>query len=199
MFLIIFLNTFFPILSECPILPKILPSALVIPSIAANELFDIYLLEGKKDEASELMRQILLTNPSFYSSDYIVANQRVDLLLKLDMKTFAIDILKNLILTSKKDDVLEQTKYKLANLYMSLYDKTDTYLNLAKILYKDIIDNYPKSENFDNASMFYDEIKMRQKAILPNVVADKYPENETMQNKALLQELINNNFNKKYC
>lgn len=169
-----------------------------IASIAANELFDIYLLEGKKDEASELMRQILLTNPSFYSSDYIVANQRVDLLLKLDMKTFAIDILKNLILTSKKDDVLEQTKYKLANLYMSLYDKTDTYLNLAKILYKDIIDNYPKSENFDNASMFYDEIKMRQKAILPNIVADKYPENETMQNKALLQELINNNFNKKY-
>lgn len=169
-----------------------------IASIAANELFDIYLLEGKKDEASELMRQILLTNPFFYSSDYIVANQRVDLLLKLDMITFAIDILKNLILTSKKDDVLEQTKYKLANLYMSLYDKTDTYLNLAKILYKDIIDNYPKSENFDNASMFYDEIKMRQKAILPNVVADKYPENETMQNKALLQELINNNFNKKY-
>ncbi|MCD8541220.1 MAG: hypothetical protein LRY22_00640 [Aliarcobacter cryaerophilus] len=36
-----------------------------IASIAANELFDIYLLEGKKDEASELMRQILLTNPSF--------------------------------------------------------------------------------------------------------------------------------------
>lgn len=87
--------------------------------------------------------------------------------------------------------------YKFANLYF-VCSKTYTYLNLAKILYKDIIDNYPKSENFDNASMFYDEIKMRQKAILPNVVADKYPENETMQNKALLQELINNNFNKKY-
>ena len=169
-----------------------------IASIAANELFDIYLLEGRKEEANELMRQILATNPSFYSSDYIVANQRVDLLLKLDMTNFAMDILKNLIITSKKDDILEQTKYKLANLYMKLYDKTDTYLKLAKILYKDIIDNYPKSENFDNASMFYDEIKMRQKAILPNVVADKYPENETMQNKALLQELINNNFNKKY-
>ena len=169
-----------------------------IASIAANELFDIYLLEGRKEEACELMRQLLATNPSFYSSDYIVANQRVDLFLKLDMTNFAIDILKNLIITSKKDDILEQTKYKLANLYMKLYDKTDTYLKLAKILYKDIIDNYPKSENFDNASMFYDEIKMRQKAILPNVVADKYPENETMQNKALLQELINNNFNKKY-
>ena len=169
-----------------------------IASIAANELFDIYLLEGRKEEASELMRQLLATNPSFYSSDYIVANQRVDLLLKLDMTNFAIDILKNLIITSKKDDILEQTKYKLANLYMKLYDKTDTYLKLAKILYKDIIDNYPKSVNFDNSSMFYDEIKMRQKAILPNVVADKYPENETMQNKALLQELINNNFNKKY-
>ena len=169
-----------------------------IASIAANELFDIYLLEGRKEEASELMRQLLATNPSFYSSDYIVANQRVDLLLKLDMTNFAIDILKNLIITSKKDDILEQTKYKLANLYMKLYDKTDTYLKLAKILYKDIIDNYPKSENFDNASMFYDEIKMRQKAILPNEVADKYPDNEAMQNKALLQELINNNFNKKY-
>jgi predicted negative regulator of RcsB-dependent stress response len=169
-----------------------------IASIAANELFDIYLLEGRKEEASELMRQILATNPSFYSSDYIVANQRVDLLLKLDMTNFAIDILKNLIITSKKDDILEQTKYKLANLYMKLYDKTDTYLKLAKILYKDIIDNYPKSVNFDNSSMFYDEIKMRQKAILPNEVADKYPDNEAMQNKALLQELINNNFNKKY-
>ena len=169
-----------------------------IASIAANELFDIYLLEGRKEEASELMRQLLATNPSFYSSDYIVANQRVDLLLKLDMTNFAIDILKNLIITSKKDDILEQTKYKLANLYMSLYDKTDTYLKLAKILYKDIIDNYPKSVNFDNSSMFYDEIKMRQKAILPNEVADKYPDNEAMQNKALLQELINNNFNKKY-
>ena len=169
-----------------------------IASIAANELFDIYLLEGRKEEANELMRQILATNPSFYSSDYIVANQRVDLLLKLDMTNFAIDILKNLIITSKKDDILEQTKYKLANLYMKLYDKTDTYLKLAKILYKDIIDNYPKSVNFDNSSMFYDEIKMRQKAILPNEVADKYPDNEAMQNKALLQELINNNFNKKY-
>ena len=144
------------------------------------------------------MRQLLATNPSFYSSDYILANQRVDLLLKLDMTNFAIDILKNLIITSKKDDILEQTKYKLANLYMKLYDKTDTYLKLAKILYKDIIDNYPKSVNFDNSSMFYDEIKMRQKAILPNEVADKYPDNEAMQNKALLQELINNNFNKKY-
>ena len=169
-----------------------------IASIAANELFDIYLLEGRKEEASELMRQLLATNPSFYSSDYIVANQRVDLFLKLDMTNFAIDILKNLIITSKKDDILEQTKYKLANLYMKLYDKTDTYLKLAKILYKDIIDNYPKSVNFDNSSMFYDEIKMRQKAILPNEVADKYPDNEAMQNKALLQELINNNFNKKY-
>ena len=169
-----------------------------IASIAANELFDIYLLEGRKEEANELMRQILATNPSFYSSDYIVANQRVDLLLKLDMTNFAMDILKNLIITSKKDDILEQTKYKLANLYMKLYDKTDTYLKLAKILYKDIIDNYPKSVNFDNSSMFYDEIKMRQKAILPNEVADKYPDNEAMQNKALLQELINNNFNKKY-
>ena len=169
-----------------------------IASIAANELFDIYLLEGRKEEANELMRQILATNPSFYSSDYIVANQRVDLFLKLDMTNFAIDILKNLIITSKKDDILEQTKYKLANLYMKLYDKTDTYLKLAKILYKDIIDNYPKSVNFDNSSMFYDEIKMRQKAILPNEVADKYPDNEAMQNKALLQELINNNFNKKY-
>ena len=81
---------------------------------------------------------------------------------------------------------------------MKLYDKTDSYLNLAKPLYKDIKDNYPKSENYENASMFYDEIKMRQKAILPSDIADKYPNSEAMQNKALLQELINNNSNKKY-
>ncbi|RXI27931.1 tetratricopeptide repeat protein [Aliarcobacter trophiarum] len=169
-----------------------------IASMVANELFDIYLLEGKKEEADELMKQLLFVNPSFYSNDYILANQRVDTLLKLDMTPHAINILKNLIISSKKDDVLEQTKYRLANLYMKLYDKTDNYLNFAKFLYKDIKDNYPKSENYDNASMFYDEIKMRQKAILPSDVADKYQNSEDMQNKALLQELINNNFNKKY-
>ncbi|WP_418186131.1 tetratricopeptide repeat protein [Aliarcobacter vitoriensis] len=169
-----------------------------IASIIGNELFDVYLLEGKKDEAKELMKQLLVTNPSFFSNDFILANQRVDLLLKLDMTLLAVDILKDLIKTSKKQDILEKAEFKLANIYMKLYDKTDLYLNLAKKLYKNIVDSYPKSEYFEASQIYFDEIKMRQRLISPNTIADKYNQNEAMQNKALLQELINNNIDKKF-
>ncbi|MBL3519871.1 hypothetical protein H0A43_05245 [Arcobacter lanthieri] len=169
-----------------------------IASIVGNELFDVYLLENKKDNAEELMKQVLDTNPSFFLNDFILANQRVDLLLKLDMTSLAIKILDNFVKTSNKDDILEKSKFKLANIYMKLYDGTDLYLNLAKKLYKDILDNHPKSEYFESSQMYFDEIKMRQRLVSPNTISDKYNQNETMQNMALLQELINSNLDKKF-
>ncbi|WP_419677807.1 tetratricopeptide repeat protein [Aliarcobacter lanthieri] len=169
-----------------------------IASIVGNELFDVYLLENKKDNAEELMKQVLDTNPAFFLNDFILANQRVDLLLKLDMTPLAIKILDNFVKTSNKDDILEKSKFKLANIYMKLYDGTDLYLNLAKKLYKDILDNHPKSEYFEASQMYFDEIKMRQRLVSPNTISDKYNQNETMQNMALLQELINSNLDKKF-
>lgn len=39
--------------------------------------------------------------------------------------------------------------------------------------------------------MYLDEILMRQGAIAPNKIAEKYPDVEEMQQKALMQELMN--------
>lgn len=170
-----------------------------IASIVANELFDIYILDNKIEEAKKLMEQLLLANPSFYSNDFVLANERADLLLKQGNSDLAIDILKDIIKTSKKDDIVETTKYKLANIYMKLNDKTNNYLNSAKIIYKNIIDNYPQGSHIEESQKCYDEIQMRQRLITPAEMSQKYIENELIQQKSLLQELINNNLDKKYA
>jgi len=169
-----------------------------VVSITGNELFDIYLLENNKDDALKIMKHLLEVNPSFFSNDFVVADKRADLLLKLDNPLLAVKILEGLVQTSKQADVLEKSKFKLANIYMDLYDKTDLYLNLAKQLYKDIVDNYPRSKHFDDSQMNFDEIQMRQRLVLPNIIAEKYIQNEDIQKKALLQELINNNLDKNF-
>ncbi|HJE03318.1 MAG TPA: hypothetical protein K8U92_05505, partial [Aliarcobacter thereius] len=55
----------------------------------ANELFDVYLLEGRKEEAKDVMTQILFLTPSFYSNDFLLANKKVDTLLKLNINNLA--------------------------------------------------------------------------------------------------------------
>lgn len=110
----------------------------------------------------------------------------------------SIELLQGIIEKSKKDDAIEDAKFKLANIYMQLYDKTDLYLDKAKTLYKNILDDYPKGEHAKDSQMYLDEILMRQNILVPNNVAEKYTDNEDMQQKALLQELINNNKNKQY-
>jgi len=169
-----------------------------VVSSTGNELFDIYLLENNKDDAIKIMKHLLEVNPSFFSNDFVVADKRADLLLKLDNPLLAVKILEGLVQTSKQADVLEKSKFKLASIYMDLYDKTDLYLNLAKQLYKDIVDNYPRSKHFDDSQMNFDEIQMRQRLVLPNIIAEKYIQNEDIQKKALLQELINNNLDKNF-
>ncbi|OCL92243.1 tetratricopeptide repeat protein [Aliarcobacter thereius] len=164
----------------------------------ANELFDVYLLEGRKEEAKDVMTQILFLTPSFYSNDFLLANKKVDTLLKLNINNLAISILKDLILQSKKADLSSKSKFKLANIYMNLYKGEKEYLMNAKILYKNIMDNYPNSELFNDSKMYYDEIRMRQKEITPSKVSEDYIEDEDMQNKAVLQELLNNYTDLKY-
>gem|GEM_PF-1330531 len=169
-----------------------------VVSITGNELFDIYLLEDKKDDAKKIMKQLLDVNPSFFSKDFALAEQRADLLLKFDEPLLAVKILESLVQTPNKSDALEKVKFKLANIYMDLYDKTDLYLNLAKQLYKNLTDDYPRSKHFNTYQMNFDEIQMRQRLVLPNVISEKYIQDETMQKKALLQELINNNLDKNF-
>ena len=114
------------------------------------------------------------------------------------MPEHAVEILIELLKRTTRDDVIEDFKYKLANTYMLMYDRTNYYLEKAKDLYKDIINDYPQGIHTQNSKMYIDEILMRQGFLSPNVVATKYQDNEAMQQKALLQELMNDKNDRKY-
>ena len=170
----------------------------MIATVVADELFDIYILDGKYDKANELVTQVLRTNIEFYTNDSYLANKKINRLIKAGMPEHAVEILKELLKKTTKEDVIEDFKFKLANTYMIMYDKTNYYLEKAKDLYKDIIDDYPQGIYIKSSRMYMDEILMRQGVLVPTVVASKYPDDESMQQKALLQELINYKNEKKY-
>ena len=81
---------------------------------------------------------------------------------------------------------------------MLMYDKTNFYLEKAKELYKDIINDFPQGIYSKNSKMYLDEILMRQGFLNPSVVSTKYQDLEAMQQKALLQELMNDKKDKKF-
>lgn len=170
----------------------------MVATIVADELFDVYILDGKYDKANELISQVLKTNIDFYANDSYLANRKINRLIKAGMPEHASEILKELLKKTTKEDVIEDFKFKLANTYMLMYDRTNYYLEKAKELYKDIINDYSQGIYAKDAKIYIDEILMRQGFLSPTVVAAKYPENESIQQKALLQELINDKNDKKY-
>lgn len=169
-----------------------------VATVIADELFDVYILDEKYDKANELITQVLKTNIDFYANDSYLANKKVNRLIKAGMPEHATEILKELLKRTTKEDVIEDFKFKLANTYMLMYDRTNYYLEKAKELYKDIINDYPQGIYTKDAKIYMDEILMRQGFLSPATVASKYPEDEAMQQKALLQELMNDKNDKKY-
>ncbi|MDD2888615.1 MAG: hypothetical protein PHY66_12510 [Aliarcobacter sp.] len=170
----------------------------LVATVVADELFDIYILDEKYDKANELITQVLKTNIEFYTEDSYLANKKINRLIKAGMPEHAAEILKELLKRTTKEDVIEDFKFKLANTYMLMYDRTNYYLEKAKELYKDIINDYPQGIHAKDSKMYIDEILMRQGFLSPPVVSAKYQDNEAMQQKALLQELMNNKNDKKY-
>lgn len=170
----------------------------VVATVVADELFDVYILDEKFDKANELITQVLKTNIDFYTNDSYLANKKVNRLIKAGMPEHASEILNELLKKTTKEDVIEDFKFKLANTYMLMYDRTNYYLEKAKELYKEIINDYPQGIYTKDAKMYVDEILMRQGFLSPTVVSTKYQESEAMQQKALLQELMNDKNDKKY-
>ena len=173
-------------------------SDVLVATLVADELFDVYILDDKRDEAYELISKVLNKNMDYYADDSYLALEKVNRLTKANMPEFAVEILEELLKRTDKESSIEDFKYKLANVYMSMYDRTDKYLLKAKELYKDIINDYPDGINFNKSKMFLDEILMREGKIEPAVLATKYQSSESMQQKVLLQELLNDKAQKKY-
>lgn len=170
----------------------------LIATIVADELFDIYILDNQTQKANELIGQVLKNNIEYYADDSYLATQKVNKLIKAGMPEYATEILKELLNKTTKDEAIEDFKYKLANTYMLMYDRTNFYLEKAKELYKDIINDYPNGIYSRDAKMYLDEILMRQGFLKPVVVASKYQNSESMEQKALLQELMNYKSDKKF-
>ena len=170
----------------------------LVATVVADELFDVYVLDGQLEKANELIGQVLKNNIDYYANDSYLANKKINKLIKANMPEHASEILRELLIKTTKEESIEDFKYKLANTYMIMYDRTNYYLEKAKELYKDIINDYPQGQYSKKSKMFIDEILMRQGRIKPSVVASKYQSSESMQQKALLQELLNDKMYKKY-
>lgn len=171
---------------------------VLVATVVADELFDVYILDGQKEKASELISKVLEKNMDYYANDSFLALEKVNRLTKVGLPEYAVQILKELLSRTKKPSSIEDFKYKLADTYMQMYDGTDKYLLEAKELYKDIINEFPDGIYFEKSKMYLDEIIMREGKLEPAVLATKYQSSEAMQQKVLLQELLNDKAAKKY-
>ncbi|UTJ05963.1 tetratricopeptide repeat protein [Arcobacter roscoffensis] len=162
-----------------------------VATIVANELFDLYIFTEDYEKANELISQVLKNNIDFYANDSYLANRKINKLIKAGMPEHAANILKELLNRTTKEESIEDFKFKLANTYMLMYDRTNYYLEKAKALYTDIINDYSQGAYLQKSKMYIDEILMRQNILKTTVISQKYENSESMQQKALLQELIN--------
>ena len=163
---------------------------VLVATIVADELFDVYVLSGQKDRAYDLISKVLIKNIDYYSDDSFLAIEKVNKLIKADMPEFAIEILQELLIRAKKPEVIEDFKYKLANTYMLMYDRTNYYLFKAGELYKDILNDFPNGIYVQKSKIYIDEILMREGKISAAVMAKKYVKSVSMTQKILLQELL---------
>ncbi|RXJ95584.1 hypothetical protein CRV00_03840 [Malaciobacter molluscorum] len=171
---------------------------MLVATIVADELFDVYISDNKYDRAYELIKKVLDKNINYYATDSYIALEQVDKLVKAKMPEFGVKILTELIKRTKDKNAVESFIFKLANTYMLMYEGTPKYLLKAKKLYEELLAKYPEGKYVDKAKMYIDEIFMREGKIKPSIISNKYITSESMQQKVLLQELLNEKKNKDY-
>ncbi len=169
-----------------------------VATVVADELFDVYMLSGQNKKAYDLVGKVLKKNIQYYANDSFLALKKVDKLINAGMPEFAIDILKMLLENSVELESVERFKFRLANAYMKIAGRDKNYMLLAKELYKDLMSKKKKVEYYNQIKITIDEILMREGKIEPSKVANKYPNSEAMEQKVLLQELLNDASKKKY-
>ncbi|MCD4757993.1 MAG: hypothetical protein K8R39_06950 [Arcobacteraceae bacterium] len=166
-------------------------TSLEVATIVADELYDAYILNDQKDEAYDLVQKVLNRNIDYYANDSYKALKKVDKLVDADMSEFAIEILQKLIENSIHTDSIDNFRFKLADVYMQIAGFQKEYLPKAKQIYEDLIQAKINNPYRKRAKMYLDEIIMREGKFEPSMMASKYSGSETMQYKAMMQELLN--------
>lgn len=173
-------------------------TSLEVATIIADELYDAYILNKQRDEAYTLVKKVLNKNIDYYANDSYKALKKVDKLVQSNMSKFAIDILKKLLANASETDSIDSFKFKLANTYMEIAGFEQEYMPIAKDIYEELIQIKDNNPYFNRSKMFLDEIIMREGKFEPAMMAAKYSEYESMQYKAMMQELLNSIEDEKY-
>lgn len=165
---------------------------LEVATVVAHELFDVFLLNNQKDKAYELIKQVVENNIDYYVEHSFEALQKVKKLQEHGMSEFAAKILETIIAKTNNPFLIEEFKYRLAVSYMDMYTlNSPDYLTKAKVLFEDVYNDFRNGKYAGDAKMNIDEILMRERRIEPAVLADRYSESFSMEQKVLLQELLN--------
>ncbi|PIF04118.1 MAG: hypothetical protein CSA86_03215 [Arcobacter sp.] len=173
-------------------------TSLEVATIIADQLYDAYILNKQRDKAYILVKKVLNKNIDYYANDSYKALKKVDKLVKADMSEFAIDILKKLLKNANQMDNIDSFKFKLANTYMQEAGFKKEYLLKAKEIYEELIQIKDNNPYFKRSKMYLDEIIMREGKFEPAMMAAKYSAFESMQYKAMMQELLNAIEDEKY-
>lgn len=166
-------------------------TSLEVATIIADELYDAYILNKQDQEAYDLVEKVLNRNIDYYANDSYKALKKVDKLVKANMTNFAIAILKRLIQNASQSDSIDSFKFKLADTYMKIAGFQKEYLPQAKAIYEELIQDKTNNPYRKRAKMFLDEIIMREGKFEPAMMASKYSDSDSMQYKAMMQELLN--------
>lgn len=166
-------------------------TSLEVATIIADELYDAYILNDQKEEAYDLVEKVLKRNIDYYANDSYKALTKVDKLVDAEMYKFAIEILQKLIENSVDTNSIDSFRFKLADVYMKIAGFQKEYLSKAKEIYESLIQIKVNNPYRKRAKMYLDEIIMREGKFEPAMMASKYSNSETMQYKAMMQELLN--------
>jgi len=173
-------------------------TSLEVATIIADELYDAYILNKQRDDAYTLVKKVLNKNIDYYANDSYKALKKVDKLVQANMTEFAIDILKKLLENASETDSIDSFKFKLANTYMQVAGFNKEYMQIAKNIYEELIQVKDNNPYFNRSKMYLDEIIMREGKFEPAMMAAKYSSFESMQYKAMMQELLNAIEDEKY-
>ena len=173
-------------------------TSLDVATIIADELYDAYILNKEKKKAYDLAEKVLKKNIDYYANDRYKALKKINKLINAGMPKFAISIIKKLLANASVTDSIDNFKFILANTYMDLAGFEPKYMPLAKKIYEELLRAKEGSPYIKKSKMILDEIIMREGKFDPQMIASKYGGVESMQQKALMQELLNAIEDEKY-
>ena len=162
-----------------------------VATVVADELYDVYILNKQNDKAYKLASKVLEKNIDYYANDSYQAMVKVDKLIEADMPKLAIEILHVLLDKAKDKENRNKFKFMLANTYMKINTRDLEHAFEAKELYKDLISSREQNPYKIDSKMYVDEILMREGKLSPTIIIKKYKHSQEMQDRAMLQELLN--------